>query len=576
MEPCVQLAQRLAANEKKIRERALRKLRGYLSARSANPEGGFTLDEFCKIWKGLFYCMWMQDKPLMQEELAIAMSQLVHALQTRATQNLFIRSFWQTITREWEGIDRLRLDKFYTLIRLILHQSVELLKKGDWEESQMEEFLSILVDEVLKEAGPRGVQHHLMDIYLDEVAKVGASELPADVNLKLIEPFCKIAAKAKDNLFRESVMKGIFETILEQSPFAIEDLMKEIGYIEGRVGDILHGICFVIRSSVYYKLSSFSPPSVQFDYQALADRLFSLANRKNVPANNRNKLYWLVKRFKNLAAGIFPCEDFSRISRNNNDDDDHIPPSRLSDSRGAPTEPEKKGKRQHEAVTSDKPLKQPVVKKRKKNRPIIGEADHTKVNGVTEHPSTKEETEERIPQSPLKPEASKSIGLTTISRLKKRRHGCLLRLSLSTLPLRGALMMRRRRHIRERRKMISSKAAPITTSVVTSSPTTESSTTNQDFVTFQKSKVPKPLYVKGPKSRGRLISTLNCKSKKVTFSLNKNMTAEFKRTDRSLLVSPTGSSRVPFNPNQRPQHGVLKTPSPKHSAPRRPRAADFF
>lgn len=28
--------------------------------------GGFTPDELLKIWKGLFYCMWMQDKPLQQ------------------------------------------------------------------------------------------------------------------------------------------------------------------------------------------------------------------------------------------------------------------------------------------------------------------------------------------------------------------------------------------------------------------------------------------------------------------------------------------------------------------------------
>lgn len=28
--------------------------------------GGFTHDELLKVWKGLFYCMWMQDKPLLQ------------------------------------------------------------------------------------------------------------------------------------------------------------------------------------------------------------------------------------------------------------------------------------------------------------------------------------------------------------------------------------------------------------------------------------------------------------------------------------------------------------------------------
>lgn len=65
--------------------------------------------------------------------------------------------------------------------------------------------------------------------------------------------------------------------------------------------------------------------------------------------------------------------------------------------------------------------------------------------------------------------------------------------------------------------------------------------------------------------------------------------AEFKKTDKSILVSPTGPSRVAFNPEQRPLHGVLKTPSsspastplgtkkPLTSTPkRRPTAIDFF
>ncbi|KAG8431750.1 hypothetical protein GDO86_020164 [Hymenochirus boettgeri] len=134
LEPAVQLAQKLAANDKKTRDRALRKLRRYLSARSAAETGGFTEEEFSKLWKGLFYCMWMQDKPLLQEDLAQSMSQLLHKLQTKQSQNLFLRTFWQTVNREWNGIDRLRLDKFYKLIRLVFRESVELLKKADWEE----------------------------------------------------------------------------------------------------------------------------------------------------------------------------------------------------------------------------------------------------------------------------------------------------------------------------------------------------------------------------------------------------------------------------------------------------------
>ncbi|KAM3932869.1 ribosomal RNA processing protein 1 homolog A-like [Leptodactylus fuscus] len=585
-DPSIQLAQRLAANDKKSRDRALRKLRRYLSLRSADPEGGFTADEFCKIWKGLFYCMWMQDKPLLQEELALTMSQLVHTLQTRPSQNLFLRSFWQTLNREWNGIDRLRLDKFYTLIRLVLRQSVELLKKGEWEESLLKDFLSILEDEVLKAEAPRGVQHHLTDIYLDELAKVGSSELSADLNLKLIEPFCKIAAKAKDYMLRQSVVSGIFQTILDQSPFAIEDLMKEVGHTaenddESEAGD--HQATD----------SEDIGPVLQFDYQAVADRLFNLASRKNITARNRKNLYRLVKRFKDLAEGIFPPDSFPEEVSTDEDDYEYTTSrfrkrqrkaqAKLAlNSEDAVTEPLKKGKRA--AVTAENPPEQPPAakKKRKKNGSNIGEEKQPEVNGVNH--TNSDITEESAPPSPPEPDAS--LSSVAISRLKRRRRSSLLRLSLSVLPLRGVSMIRRRRLLRERRKMLSCKTAPITSmDVVTSCPEVPCSapkaaskaapSTHQDFITFQKLEVPKPLYIKGSKNRGRPISTKSI-SKKVTFSLNKNMTTEFKRTDRSLLVSPTGSSRIPFNPNQRPQHSVLKSPVLTNRPTPRAKAADFF
>lgn len=86
-----QFARRLAGNEKKIRDKALKKLKKYMSLRSQKSDGGFnrwvnrrlnehhhfqsityyfSRDEMLRIWKGLFYCMWMSDKPLIQEELS--------------------------------------------------------------------------------------------------------------------------------------------------------------------------------------------------------------------------------------------------------------------------------------------------------------------------------------------------------------------------------------------------------------------------------------------------------------------------------------------------------------------------
>ncbi|XP_063301777.1 ribosomal RNA processing protein 1 homolog A-like [Pelobates fuscus] len=756
----IQLAQRLAANEKKTRDRAVRRLRGYLSARS----GGFTEDEFSKIWKGLFYCMWMQDKPLLQEELAHTISQLIHTLHTRQSQQLFLRSFWQTLNREWNGIDRLRLDKFYTLTRLVLRQSVELVRKAQWEESIVGEFLSLLAQEVLQGTATRGVQLHLIDIYLDELARVGATELPADLNLTLIEPFCKMAAETKDSILLQAVMSGIFQTILDQAPFAIEDLMKEV---KETSAELLRELSKSGQNSV--DDTEDIGPVLQFDYIALADRLFALASKTCTPAHNRKRLYRFVKQFRDLAEGVFPQDDFPEEVSTDEDDDEYSSwrfrrrQKRIQAREGQVLDPSEDGaentkrKRQKDISNSTESVSPPPKKKKRKQRKVE-EPSHPEMNGDAIKDTITTATE--LPQAS---ESHTCFSMAERVKLKKRRRRGLITLGLSALSSRAGLLTRRRWVLQQRgrsrralliasdmktlevpvmqQKMLGAAVsnqkiggaavsnqkiggaavstqktggaavstqktggaavstqktggaavttqktggaavttqktggaavttqktggaavttqktggAAVTTqktggAAVTTQKTGGAAVTTQktggaagstqktggaavttqktggavmqknkrvnkqtaastettpvnlhkakgaempkkkaraaktqpgttpceDFVSFCSTDAPKPVFVKTAKSKGRQVRIkINSQSKKVTFSLNKNMTAEFKRTDRSLLVSPTGTARVPFNPEQKPQHGVLKTPI--KSPVTRPRAKDFF
>jgi len=193
------------------------------------PLGGFSQEELLKIWKGLFYCMWVQDEPLLQEELADTISQLVHVVNNSEAQHLFIQTFWQTMNREWKGIDRLRLGKYCMLIRLVLRQSFEVLKRHGWEESRIKLFLDVLMKEILhpESQSPNGVKFHFIDIYLDELSKVGGKELLADQNLKFIDPFCKIAAKTKDQTLVQTIARGVLEVIVDQSPFGPEETLEQ-------------------------------------------------------------------------------------------------------------------------------------------------------------------------------------------------------------------------------------------------------------------------------------------------------------------------------------------------------------
>lgn len=59
------LAIKLADNEKRVRTKALNQLRAYVQAKSAKNDP-FNEEDLIKLWKGLHYCMWMADKPILQ------------------------------------------------------------------------------------------------------------------------------------------------------------------------------------------------------------------------------------------------------------------------------------------------------------------------------------------------------------------------------------------------------------------------------------------------------------------------------------------------------------------------------
>lgn len=82
----------------------------------------FTNNDFLRLWKGLYYCMWMSDKPLVQEELAEDLGSLIHCFPDIKVGIQFFRNFLETMCLEWFGIDQWRIDKFM-MVSLVFHCS---------------------------------------------------------------------------------------------------------------------------------------------------------------------------------------------------------------------------------------------------------------------------------------------------------------------------------------------------------------------------------------------------------------------------------------------------------------------
>uniref|UniRef100_A0A3P9KDC8 Ribosomal RNA processing 1 n=1 Tax=Oryzias latipes TaxID=8090 RepID=A0A3P9KDC8_ORYLA len=430
-QPEVQLAQRLASNEKPVRTRALRKLKKYISAREGTA-GGFSAEELLKLWKGLFYCLWMQDKPLLQEELSSQISNLVHSFPHTDKQLLFLQSFLQTMKREWTGIDRLRMDKFFQLIRFMFRQSFEVLKRNSWDSRAVTGFLELLGSQLLQSDSetPAGLQLHILELYLTELAAVGSAELTAEQNLTFIDPFCRTVAKTKNQMLFSAICRSIFSTIIDQAPFAVEDLMREVGQAEesdpkdgeegpktrrgGDRGKIVNGKDSsdaeeeeedLLPLDLESQLSGDEDigPVLQFDYAAVADRLMALAGRGSTPGQNRRKLYRIVKVLKDLSEGVFPQDEYpEEVST---DEDDDMFGSRKRMKRAArlgrgeeePAAGQKKASKSGSDVTkqqnqNNEPAEAVVKKKKRRRKEVLGD----EVNSEDQTAADVKTTEERL------------------------------------------------------------------------------------------------------------------------------------------------------------------------------------
>ncbi|KAI5808977.1 hypothetical protein DFH27DRAFT_542025 [Peziza echinospora] len=159
----------LAANDRPTRDAAVSALRTYLGGKRV-----FSKVELLKLWKGLFYCMWMSDRPRTQQRLAMDLAGLVTTMRTH-TAITFLECFWETIAREWNGIDVLRMDKFLLLVRAYLASSFRYLREREWAQDLVAQYMEILKNIPLHPTEnriPNGIRYHLIDIYVDELEKL--------------------------------------------------------------------------------------------------------------------------------------------------------------------------------------------------------------------------------------------------------------------------------------------------------------------------------------------------------------------------------------------------------------------
>jgi len=251
------LYQSLAATDKKKRDKAFRKLRSFLVAKEDLDEG-----TALKIWKALFYCMYMCDKVGPQQQLAEDISQIAVRLRrdeagadgktagpqspkydakSFARSMLFVNTFFATIIREFPGIDQHRKDKYLSLIRKMVHGALVLVKSHAWHPTAVAAF-NDLMETVLQVNGKQvpgvlrvtaDVRLQVVDVFNTELKRAttdAGDPLPATKLARLLEPFLVAACAGHHRPTITRIVDNVLLALvnsLEDFPEANVSLLRE-------------------------------------------------------------------------------------------------------------------------------------------------------------------------------------------------------------------------------------------------------------------------------------------------------------------------------------------------------------
>ncbi|KAJ6805780.1 ribosomal RNA processing protein 1-like protein [Iris pallida] len=248
------MAKRLASCSSTTRDRAIRLLSSWLPSAVASLSDA----ELAKIWKGLFYCVWHSDKLPAQLALINSLSSLVVSLDPPSSLRYF-DAFLATVRREWSGIDQLRLDKFYLLIRKFVNRSFAFLKKHGWNREMLESFVAVLKEKSFlanDKFQANGVNFFIAEVFLDEMS--GSLPVAPEIFGLLLDLFVRVLERTNDRVLVYKIRVNVFEKLVECG-----------GKFLGGESDELGKIAIVLRLSEKFLMSASDPETVQGNRKVL-------------------------------------------------------------------------------------------------------------------------------------------------------------------------------------------------------------------------------------------------------------------------------------------------------------------
>lgn len=213
----LKIARALTDTEKHVRDASLTSLQDWLASNAEN----LGEEDMDRLWKALFYCIWMADK----RPIITATIRNVVDLTDLAGWK-YMQALFKCLMREWFGIDRHRVDKLYELVTAALVKCVDIVTQPDGKEQflgNLELFLQLLQQTIFDQArkGGLGLALHILDVYMERVFSPimqRGTKLPGNeihkVFHSLLEPLLSMIGSSQGHLL--AIGKRIQERILER------------------------------------------------------------------------------------------------------------------------------------------------------------------------------------------------------------------------------------------------------------------------------------------------------------------------------------------------------------------------
>lgn len=300
------LIRHLGSCNASVRFQSLKLIQAWLST----SEAQLSEDDMKRLWKGLFYCIWHSDKAPAQSLLINRLSSLLLTLDPLLSLQYFT-TFLLTLRREWNGIDHLRLDKFYLLIRRFVKGMFCLMRKYNWDLEYLEKYVVVLENEALiaddKLLG-NGVNYHIASVFLQEIRGFNVPLERKEVVDCLFRPFFNVLQKSLDKILIGKVKSYVFDELLNMGKELLKKKIAGTDVDKCQMGEVLLG-------TIALKLG-------------FSDRLYGVGSAPDCVQGNRKVVLGLNEEFLKLekelgASGIeigFP--EFTEID---DDDGEEVP-----------------------------------------------------------------------------------------------------------------------------------------------------------------------------------------------------------------------------------------------------------